>query len=89
MRFLRKRAKKESETNGCLHTCACIMAAPPFGTNALSGMVSHVSGAFFFVLFSLKKSFVEDRMRRKELTGFSTLKTGLVQPSNCIIFYET
>lgn len=64
-RFLRKRAKKESETNGCLHTCACIMAAPPSRTNALSGMVSHVSGAFFFVLFSLEKSSVETGTRRK------------------------
>ncbi|WP_131593606.1 hypothetical protein [Pedobacter psychroterrae] len=37
------------------------MAAPPFGTCLRSGLVSHVSGAFFFVLFSLEKSSVEDR----------------------------
>ncbi|ETZ19130.1 hypothetical protein N824_10330 [Pedobacter sp. V48] len=31
MSFLRKRAKKESEANVCLHL-AGIMATPPFGT---------------------------------------------------------
>lgn len=42
-------------------------------------MVSHVSVTFFFVLFSLEKSSVEDGTGRN-LTDFLTFKTGVVQP---------
>jgi len=41
-------------------------------------MVCHVSVAFFFVLFSLKKSFVKGRGGR--FNRFSNLKTGVVRP---------
>lgn len=50
------------------------MAAPPFGTCLRSGLVSHVSGAFFFVLFSLEKSSVEDRTGGRGNRFFQPLK---------------
>jgi hypothetical protein len=53
-------------------TCAGIMAAATLRDLYRSGMVNHASVAFFFVLFSLEKSFVEDGTGREKLTDFST-----------------
>jgi hypothetical protein len=63
------------------------MAAPPFGT-----YTAPVWSAMFLVLsflsFFLWKKALWRPGQEEKLTDFSTLKTGLVQPSNCIIYYE-
>lgn len=50
------------------------MAAPPFETYTASVWSSHVSVAFFFVLFSLEKSYLKTETRRKVNKVFQPLK---------------
>jgi len=64
IRFLRKRAEKESEAHGRLHLrghngCATLWVL------YRSGMVNHASIAFFFVLFSLEKSSGEEGAKKR------------------------
>jgi len=49
------------------------MAAPPFWAGRHSGLVSPVSGAFFFVLFSLEKSFMRIGQGRRGNRFFNLL----------------
>lgn len=55
--------------------CATIMAAATLRDLCCSCAASHASVAFFFVLFSFEKSFVEAGDKEEDLTDFLTLKT--------------
>jgi hypothetical protein len=61
----------------------------PSGLISPHFLPSHPFWCFLFCPFFFGKKLCGDRDKEEELTDFSTFKTGLVQPSNCIIYYET